>query len=109
MATEGGEETAGPELRADVPPHLWRSHPPRTDPGARLGLALPAPLVVADSWFGDSKWLAHVASHQRGTAVVGGQRTYVLRLPDGRRVTGQELLTQVDWPWRDRLQLPGMR
>jgi hypothetical protein len=75
----------------------------------RLGLALPAPLVVADSWFGDSKWLAHVASHQRGTAVVGGKRTYVFRLPDGRRVTGQELLTQVDWPWRDSLQLPGMR
>jgi hypothetical protein len=75
----------------------------------RLGLALLAPLVVADSWFGDSKWLAHVASHQRGTAVVGGKRTYVFRLPDGRRVTGQELLTQVDWPWRDSLQLPGMR
>jgi hypothetical protein len=75
----------------------------------RLGLALPAPLVVADSWFGDSKWLAQVASHQRGTAVVEGKRTYVFRLPDGRRVTGQELLTQVDWPWRDSLQLPGMR
>jgi hypothetical protein len=75
----------------------------------RLGLALPAPLVVAESWFGDSKWLAHVASHQRGTAVVGGKRPDVLRLPDGRRVTGQELLTQVDWPWRDSLQLPGMR
>ena len=75
----------------------------------RLGLMLPAPLVVADSWFGDSKWLAHVASHQRGTAVVEGKRTYVFRLSDGRRVTGQELLTQVDWPWRDSLQLPGMR
>jgi hypothetical protein len=24
-------------------------------------------------------------------------------------VTGQERLTQVDWPWRDSLQLPGMR
>jgi DDE superfamily endonuclease len=75
----------------------------------RLGLMLPAPLVVADSWFGDSKWLAHVASHQRGTAVVEGKRTYVFRLPNGRRVTGQELLTRADWPWRDSLQLPGMR
>ena len=75
----------------------------------RLGLMLPAPLVVADSWFGDSKWLAHVASHQCGTAVVEGKCTYVFRLSDGRRVTGQELLTQVDWPWRDSLQLPGMR
>src|SRR6266403_752478 len=75
----------------------------------RLGLRRPAPLVVAESWFGDATWLAHVASHQRGTAVVGGKRTDVFRLPDGRRVTGQELLTQVDWPWRDSLQLPGMR
>ena len=75
----------------------------------RLGLVLPAPLVVADRWCGDSKWLAHVARHQRGTAVVEGKRPDVFRLPDGRRVTGQELLTQVDWPWRDSLQLPGMR
>jgi hypothetical protein len=75
----------------------------------RLGLVLPAPLVVADRWFGDSKWLAHVASHQRGTAVVEGKRTYVFRLPNGRRVTGQDLLTRADWAWRDSLQLPGMR
>jgi hypothetical protein len=75
----------------------------------RLGLALPAPLVVADRWCGDSTWRAHVASHQRGTAVVEGQRTDVFRRPDGRRVTGQARLTQVDWPGRDRLQRPGMR
>jgi hypothetical protein len=75
----------------------------------RLGLVLPPPLIVADSWFGDSKWLAHVASHQRGTAVVEGKRTYVFRLSNGRRVTGQELLTRADWPWRDSLQLPGLR
>jgi hypothetical protein len=75
----------------------------------RLGLVLPAPLVVADSWFGDSKLLAHLAHHQHGTMVVEGKRTYVFQLPDGRRVTGQELVTRVDWPWRDSLQLPGMR
>jgi hypothetical protein len=75
----------------------------------RLGLVLPAPLVVAESWFGDSKWRAHGARHQRGTAVVEGKRTDVFRLPDGRRLTGQERLTQVDWPWRASLQLPGMR
>jgi hypothetical protein len=75
----------------------------------RLGLVRPAPLVVADRWCGDSTWLTHVASHQRGTAVVEGQRPDVFRLSDGRRVTGQELLTQVDWPWRDCLQLPGRR
>ena len=75
----------------------------------RLGLALPAPLVVADSWVGDSKLLAHVAHHQRGTVVVEGKRTDVFQRPDGRRVTGQELLTRADWPWRDRLQLPRIR
>ena len=75
----------------------------------RLGLALPAPLVVADSWFGDSKLLAHVAHDQCGTVVVEGKRTYVFQLSDGRRVTGHELLTRADWPWRDSLQLPGMQ
>jgi hypothetical protein len=75
----------------------------------RLGLVLPAPLIIADSWFGDSKLLAHLAHHQHGTMVVEGKRTYVFQLPDGRRVTGQELVTRADWPWRDSLQLPGMR
>jgi hypothetical protein len=75
----------------------------------RLGLALPAPLVVADSWFGDSKLLAHVAHHQCGTVVVEGKSTYVFQLSDGRRVTGHELLTRADWPWRDSLQLPGLQ
>jgi hypothetical protein len=75
----------------------------------RLGRRLPAPLVVAARWFGDSTWLAHVARHQRGTAVVEGQRTDGFRLPNGRRVTGQEWLTRAAWPWRDRLQLPGRR
>jgi hypothetical protein len=74
----------------------------------RLGLALPAPLVGAESWFGDATLRAHVAHHQCGTVVVEGQRTDVFQLSDGRRVTGHELLTRADWPWRDRLQLPGM-
>jgi hypothetical protein len=64
----------------------------------RLGLALPAPLVVADSWCGDSKLLAHMAHHQCGTVVVEGKSTYVFQLSDGRRVTGHELLTRADWP-----------
>jgi hypothetical protein len=75
----------------------------------RLGLALPAPLVVADSWFGDSQWLTHVARHLRGTMGVEGKRPYVFQRPDGRRVTGQELVSRADGPWRDSLQLPGMR
>jgi Transposase DDE domain len=70
---------------------------------------LPAPLVVADRWFGDSALLAHIQTHQQGTLVVEGKRRYVFMLFDGRRVKGQELVTQSDWPWRDSLQMPGRR
>ena len=41
--------------------------------------------------------------------VVEGKRTAVFQLPDGRRVTGPELVTRADWPWRDRRQRPGRR
>src|SRR6266478_5402839 len=43
----------------------------------RLGLVLPAPLVFADSWFGDSKVMAHVASRLQGMLLVEGKRPYV--------------------------------
>jgi hypothetical protein len=55
---------------------------------------LPVPLVVADSWFGDSQLLAHVALHQQGTLLVEGKHAYVFQLPDGRRVTGQDFLSR---------------
>jgi hypothetical protein len=70
---------------------------------------LPPPLVVADSWFGDSKTMTQVAIHQHGSLVVEGKHTDVFHLPDGRRMTGQELLRWADWPWRDCLQLPRLR
>ncbi len=70
---------------------------------------LPPPLVVADSWFGDSKVLEHVATSEQGTLLVEGKRSYVFRLPDGRRTTGQDWLTRNDWPWHDSAQLPGFR
>jgi hypothetical protein len=72
----------------------------------RRRLQLPPPLVVADSWFGDSKLLAHVARHHHGTLLVEGKRTYVFEVRDGRRVTGQELVSRDDWPWRDSPQVP---
>jgi hypothetical protein len=70
---------------------------------------LPAPVVVADSWFGDSALLGHVHTHQQGTLVVEGKRRYVFTLPDGRRVTGEDLQTWPDWPWRESPQAPGLR
>jgi hypothetical protein len=75
----------------------------------RRRLSLPAPLIVADSWFGDSKLMAQVALQQHGTLLVEGKSRYVFHLPDGRRVTGQDLRTWSHWPWRDCLWLPGIR
>jgi hypothetical protein len=70
---------------------------------------LPAPLVVADSWFGDSGLMAPVATFQQGLLVVEGKTSYVFSLADGRRVKGHDLLTRVDWRWHDSGQLPGVR
>jgi hypothetical protein len=53
--------------------------------------------------------LAHVAIHHRGTMLVAGQRPYVFHLRDGRRVTGRELVSRADWPWRESPQVPRVR
>jgi DDE superfamily endonuclease len=75
----------------------------------RRGVALPPPLVVADSWFGDSKLMHHVATTLQGTFLVEGKTTYVFVLPDGRQVKGHDLQRPGDWPWRDSPQVPGVR
>ncbi len=75
----------------------------------RHGVALPPPLVVADSWFSDSKLMRHVATTHRGTLLVEGKSTYVFRLADGRQMKGEDLQHQRAWPWRDSPQSPGMR
>src|SRR5207244_2873170 len=75
----------------------------------RRGVELPPPLVVADSWFSDSKLMRHVATTHEGTLLVEGKSTYVFALPDGRQVKGQELQQDRDWPWRESEQVPGVR
>jgi hypothetical protein len=70
---------------------------------------LPPPLVVADSWCGESGLLAHVATVQQGTLLVEGKTSSVFALPDGRRVKGQDLLSREDWPWHASAPLPGLR
>ncbi len=62
----------------------------------RRGLELPPPIVVADSWFGDSKVMRHVATAHQGTLLVEGKSSYVFALPDGRQVKGGDLQTQSD-------------
>jgi hypothetical protein len=75
----------------------------------RRGVALPPPLVVADSWFGGSKLMRHVATTHGGTLLVEGKSAYVFALADGRQVKGSDLQQPSDWPWRDSSQVPGMR
>jgi hypothetical protein len=74
----------------------------------RRGVALPPPLVVADSWFGDSKLMHHVAMTYQGTFLVEGKSTYVFALLDGRQVKGRDLQQSGDWPWRDSPQVSGV-
>jgi hypothetical protein len=64
----------------------------------RRGVALPPPVVVADSWFSDSKLMYHVATTHQGTFLVEGKTTYVFALPDRRQVKGHDLQKPGDWP-----------
>src|SRR5919108_3350879 len=75
----------------------------------RRGVALPPPMVVADSWFSDSKLMHRVAATHRGTLLVEGKSTYTFALPDGRQVKGHDLQQHHDWPWRCSEQVPGVR
>jgi Transposase DDE domain len=76
---------------------------------ARRGLALPAPMVVADSWFGDSKLMHHVGHTHQGTLLVEGKQSYVFTLSDGRQVKGQDLIQGQGWPWRQHPWEPRVR
>jgi hypothetical protein len=75
----------------------------------RRGVVLPPPMVVADSWFSDSKLMRHVAATHEGTLLVEGKSTYVFALPDGRQVNGHDLQTPSAWAWRHSPQTPGVR
>jgi hypothetical protein len=75
----------------------------------RRGVKLPPPMVVADSWFGDSKLMLHVATMHRGTFLVEGKSTYSFELPDGRQVKGHDLQQYREWPWRHSEQVPGVQ
>jgi hypothetical protein len=75
----------------------------------RRGVHLPPPIVVADSWFSDSKLMRHIATTHQGTFLVEGKSIYVFKLPDGRQVKGHDLQQDRDWPWRSSPQVPGVR
>ena len=67
---------------------------------ARRGLTLPPPLVVADSWFGDSKLMHHVDHTHQGTWLVEGKQSYVFTLADGQQVKGHDLIHGEGWRWQ---------
>jgi hypothetical protein len=66
-------------------------------------------MVVADSWFGDSKLMRRVAATHGGTLLVEGKSTYTFDLPDGRQVKGHDMQQHRGWPWRSSGQVPGVR
>jgi len=63
----------------------------------RRGLELPAPLVVADSWFSDSKLMQHVGDKHQGTLLVEGKQSYIFTLADGQKVKGHDLIQGKLW------------
>jgi hypothetical protein len=73
------------------------------------GVELPPPIVVADSWFSDSKLMRRVAATYGGTLLVEGKSTYIFELTDGCQVKGSALQQPKDWPWRASPQVPGVR
>jgi hypothetical protein len=75
----------------------------------RRGVALPPPMVVADSWFSDSKLMYQVATTHQGTFLVEGKSSYVFALSDGRQVKGHDLQQHREWPWRSSEQVPEVR
>jgi DDE superfamily endonuclease len=75
----------------------------------RRGVELPPPIVVADSWFSDSKLMRHVATTHEGTFLVEGKSTYTFALADGRQVKGHDLQQHREWPWRSSEQVPRVR
>lgn len=75
----------------------------------RRGLALPPPMVVADSWFSDSKLMRHVSRQHEGTLLVEGKSSYVFTLSDGRQIKGRDLLEPSGWSWRDHPWEPRVR
>src|SRR6266849_3076204 len=59
---------------------------------AKRGLPLPTPMVVADSWFSDSKLMRHIANAHQGALLVQGKRSSTFTLEEGRKVKGADLV-----------------
>ncbi len=76
---------------------------------AKRGVTLAPPMVVADSWFSDSKLMRHVAQVHQGTLLVQGKSAYTFTLEDGQQVKGSDLVKTKRWAWQHSLHAPGCR
>ncbi|RPJ26348.1 MAG: hypothetical protein EHM35_14950 [Planctomycetaceae bacterium] len=74
----------------------------------RRGVALPAPMVVADSWFSDSKLMQYVSAQHQGTLLVEGKQSYTFILDNGHKVKGCDLIHGEGWQWRSSPWEPGV-
>jgi hypothetical protein len=74
----------------------------------RRGVALPAPMVVADSWFSDSKLMQYVSAQHQGTLLVEGKQSYTFILANGHKVKGCDLIHGEGWQWRQSPWEPGV-
>src|SRR5713101_6294938 len=66
----------------------------------QMTVTFPAPMVVADSWFSDSKLMRYVAKAHQGTLLVQGKSSYTFTLEDGRKVKGADLVKTDNWSWQ---------
>jgi hypothetical protein len=66
----------------------------------RRGVNLPPPMVVADSWFSDSKLMQYVGAQHQGTVLVEGKQSYTFILANGHKVKGGDFIHGAGWQWR---------
>jgi Transposase DDE domain len=75
----------------------------------RRGVALPPPIVVADSWFSDSKLMHHVRDAHQGTLLIEGKASYCFTLTNGQQVKGHDLIEGQGWRWHQHPWDVGVR
>jgi hypothetical protein len=75
----------------------------------RRGVALPPPMVVADSWFSDSKLMQQVHNAHQGTLLGEGKVSYCFTLADGRQIKGHDLIEGKAWRWQQHPLEAGVR
>ncbi len=74
----------------------------------RRGVHLPPPMVVADSWFSDSKLMQYVGAQHQGTVLVEGKQSYTFLLANGQKAKGSDFIHGEGWQWCQSPWEPGV-